>query len=114
MPSNNAFMPVCSLLLYASKQSTDWQSMPAINFAELYNLALRCEQGDQIGRIFAYVLGDCFLRVFFLDYRRRTNFCSPLFPTENAMYVLRNFDKKRLGLHLGRFLTKSSGHPGCD
>jgi hypothetical protein len=74
MPSNNAFMPVCSLLLYASKQSTDWQSMPAINFAELYNLALRCDQGDQIGRIFAYVLGDCFLRVVFFRLQKKNKF----------------------------------------
>jgi hypothetical protein len=70
---------------------------------------LRSKQGDQIGRIFAQWTSVT-LGSFFDNYKSGPHFV-PLFPSI-ADYVPTNFDKKRVGLHFGRFFTNSSGHPG--
>jgi hypothetical protein len=65
-----------------------------------------CNKGDQIGRIFAYWP----LCIFFEKYKSSTNFWL-LF----SKVLLRfNFNKKWVGPPLGRFISNSSGHPGCN
>jgi hypothetical protein len=68
------------------------------------------DQGDQIGRIFAYwVTVDS--GQFFENYRRRRNFKTTFFRGKSYALVCQ---KNVLGYILGDFSTKSSGHPALD
>jgi hypothetical protein len=69
------------------------------------DIRIRGEQGDQIGRIFAYwanfrLLGDCFIRTVFPKSQKQPNFWATIF---SGNYICTNFNKKWLGLHFGRF-----------
>jgi hypothetical protein len=69
------------------------------------------KQGEQICRIFAYKLGDCFFCFGqrFENYGSGTNF--GLFVHSNSHVLI--FTKNWLGYALGDFFTNSSGHP-CE
>jgi hypothetical protein len=63
------------------------------------------KQGEQFGRIFAYVLGDCLLwAVYFEKIQKKPNFRVCLHRKKNLCI---NFDKKWVRLHYRQFFSKS-------
>jgi hypothetical protein len=64
-------------------------------------------QGDQIGRIFAY-WAIVYFGQFYENYKRIPNFLGNFFPPQKLCI---NFDKKVLGHSLGDSFKNSSGHP---
>jgi hypothetical protein len=73
-------------------------------------LGLNGDQGDKIGRIFAY-WAFVFSGQFFLNFRISPN-CLGIFLPRKIFCI--TFDKKGIGVHFWRFFTSSSGHPDGD
>jgi hypothetical protein len=69
------------------------------------------DQGDQIGRLFAYwvivYFGQCFENL----QKYIAQIFGLLFPRYQLCF---SFDQKRLGYILGDIFKNSSGHPGLD
>jgi hypothetical protein len=78
--------------------------------AQLLPLAKHDKQGDQVGLIFAYWLGDCLCTVD--NFHKITKVAQKFvlhFSTVKVMYYF--WIKSELGYILGDFFTHSSGHP---
>jgi hypothetical protein len=91
-------------------QKTHWSGNRKIFFPECkqdsctdHGLNSR-NQGDQVGRILAYILGDCLLRKYFEKSEVARIISGSIF-FRGKSYICINFDKKA-GYHFGRFFHK--------
>jgi hypothetical protein len=96
---------ICSFPFYfrrlcATKEKLEWMIRRCFDFVDR-------QQGDQIGRIFAY-RANVYFGQFFENHRSSSIF-GCFFP---RLSLCIDFDMKSVGIHFGDFFTNLSGHPG--